>query len=118
MAELFKPGGRSIHKIDFRNHGLFASTRPVYFLRFSDRIWRLASSHTGIPNRQRKSDFLKLTAECGLTVYCTTDTDVLTDGEMQAARRYLPESRISDEDLRVQSMFLAAQKSPFKIIKT
>jgi SAM-dependent methyltransferase len=108
---LLRPGGRMVHEVDFRNHGLFDAHGPVYFLRFSDAVWRMASSHRSFPNRRRKSDFTRLTSKFGLSIYRMIDTGVLTDDEMRAARSYLPESRMSDEDLRVQGIFFAAQKT-------
>ncbi len=39
------------------------------------------------------------------------DTALLSAEEVRAARTYLSESRISDEDLRVQGIFFTARKA-------
>jgi SAM-dependent methyltransferase len=110
ISGLLRPGGRSVHEVDFRNHGLFAVHGPVYFLRFPHGLWQLASSHSSLPNRRRKSDFLRLVAESGLVLDRMIDKELLSREEVRAARAYLPESRISDEDLAVQGILFAATK--------
>lgn len=111
IADLLRPGGRTVHKVDLENHGLFAANGPVYFLRFPAWLWRLASSHRGLPNRQRKSDFLKLIAKFGLTLDQMVDVVRLSPEQVRAARVYLPESQISDEDVAVQQIFFTARKA-------
>ncbi len=110
ISDLLRPDGRTVHKVDFRNHGLFAAQGPVYFLRFPRWLWQLASSHSGLPNRRRKSDLLSLMAKFGLVLDRMIDTELLSAEEIRAARVYLSESRISDEDLAVQGIFFAARK--------
>jgi len=113
IAALLRPGGRTVHKVDFENHGLFAAQGPVYFLRFPHWLWQLASSHSGLPNRRRKSDFLRLIAQSGLVLDRMLDTELLSAADIRAARTYLAASRISDEDLAVQGIFFTArQPSP------
>lgn len=111
LSDLLCPGGRTIHKVDFENHGLFTAQGPVYFLRFPRWLWQLASSHSGLPNRGRKSDFLRLIAQFGLILDRMIDTQLLSAEEVRAARTYLSESRISDEDLAVQGIFFTARKA-------
>ena len=111
ITALLRPGGRTTHAVDFESHGLFDAQGPVYFLRFSDWVWRLASSHRGLPNRRRKSDFLKLIAKFGLTLDQMVDTVRLSPEQVRAARAYLPEARISDEDVAVQGIFFTARKT-------
>lgn len=111
LSALLRPGGRTVHKVDFENHGLFAAQGPVYFLRFPRWLWQLASSHSGLPNRGRKSDFLRLIAKFGLVLDRMIDTALLSAEEVRAARTYLSESRISDEDLAVQGIFFTARKA-------
>ena len=84
---------------------------PWYFLRFPDWLWRLASSHRGMPNRRRKSDFLKLIAKFGLTLDQMVDVVRLSAEQVREARAYLHESRISDEDVAVQEIFFTARKA-------
>ena len=111
IVSLLRPGGRTVHAVDFENHGLFEAQGPVYFLRFPDWLWRLASSHRGLPNRQRKSDFVKLIAKFGLTLDQMVDTRRLSAEQVRAARAYLPQSQMSDEDVAVQGIFFTARKA-------
>jgi SAM-dependent methyltransferase len=111
LSALLCPGGRTVHKVDFENHGLFAAQGPVYFLRFPRWLWQLASSHSGLPNRRRKSDFLRLIAKFGLIPDRMIDTALLSAEEVRVARTYLSASRISDEDLAVQGIFFTARKA-------
>jgi SAM-dependent methyltransferase len=110
ISDLLRPGGRTVHKVDFGNHGLFASQGPVYFLRFPRWLWQLASSHSGLPNRRLKSDFLSLIAKSGLVLDRMIDTELLSAEEVRAARAYLSESQISDEDLAVRGIFFTATR--------
>ena len=111
ISALLRPGGRTVHMVDFENHDLFATQGPVYFLRFPRWLWRLASSHSGLPNRRRKSDFLRLIAQCGLVLERMLDTALLSAEEVRVARAYLSASRISDEDLMVQGISFTARKA-------
>lgn len=52
MAAGLKPGGRMIHKIDFRDHGMFTPVHPeLTFLRFPASVHRRMTRHSGRPNR-------------------------------------------------------------------
>lgn len=54
MDRLLAPGGRMIHKIDFRDDGLFSSggLDPLTFLTVSDSLYSLMTSHSAKPNRR------------------------------------------------------------------
>ena len=53
MDTLLRPGGKMIHKVDFRDHGIFTrgGGHPLEFLTVSDPVFGLMSRHTGGPNR-------------------------------------------------------------------
>jgi SAM-dependent methyltransferase len=59
MDRLLAPGGRMIHEIDFRDHGMYSSLglNPLTFLTVPDIIWRAMSSHVGAPNRWLAASF-------------------------------------------------------------
>jgi SAM-dependent methyltransferase len=111
MTALLRPGARTVHCVDLANHGMFAAHGPAYFLRFPDWLWRLASSHRGLPNRRRKSHFVKLIAKSGLTLDQMIDVVRLSPEHVREARAYLHESQISDEDVAVQQIFFTARKA-------
>ena len=52
MALSLKPGGRMVHKIDLRDHGLFTPQHhELTFLRFPHRLYQLMTRNSGRPNR-------------------------------------------------------------------
>ena len=53
IDSLLKPGGKSIHKIDFEDHGLFTAggLHPLTFLTVPDRLYRWMGENSGLPNR-------------------------------------------------------------------
>lgn len=57
MDALLRPGGRMAHKIDLRDHGLFTAhgLHPLTFLTLPEWLYRLMTSHSGMPKRERAS---------------------------------------------------------------
>jgi SAM-dependent methyltransferase len=51
MAGALKPGGRLIHRIDLRDHGMFEGHHPLTFLTLPDALYRRMSAGAGRPNR-------------------------------------------------------------------
>ena len=52
MAACLKPGGRMVHKIDFRDHGMFTPAHSeLTFLRFPGWLHRQMTQRSGRPNR-------------------------------------------------------------------
>lgn len=51
MIKTLRPGGIMVHRIDFRDHGMFAGCHPLTFLTFSKQWWRRMTQHSGRPNR-------------------------------------------------------------------
>ena len=51
MAAALAPGGRLIHRIDFRDHGMFAGHHPLTFLTIPDTFYRAMTRGSGRPNR-------------------------------------------------------------------
>jgi hypothetical protein len=70
-AELMRPNGLAIHRVDFGPHDVWRSYRdPLTFLRFSDPAWRAMGSNRGAPNRIRHNQFLSAWQAAGLKVEC------------------------------------------------
>lgn len=55
MDRLLRPGGRMIHKVDLRDHNMFAGDlNPLTFLTIADRTYRwMGEDSAGLPNRVR-----------------------------------------------------------------
>jgi SAM-dependent methyltransferase len=52
MVSCLKPGGKLLHKIDFRDHGMFSLTHhELTFLEVSSPMYRLMVRNAGRPNR-------------------------------------------------------------------
>lgn len=52
MVACLKPGGKMLHKIDFRDHGMFTPTHhELTFLQIPSPIYRLMVRNSGRPNR-------------------------------------------------------------------
>ena len=66
MAACLRPGGRMVHKIDFRDHGMFTpSHSELTFLRFPAFLYRRMTHHSGRPNRVLLHRYRDLAAELG-----------------------------------------------------
>jgi hypothetical protein len=67
MDTLLVPGGRMVHQVDLRDHGMFTAggRHPLEFLTISPRVYRLMTSHTGAPNRERIGTYRALIDELG-----------------------------------------------------
>jgi SAM-dependent methyltransferase len=54
MDRVLAPGGLMLHKVDFRDHGMFTDSggHPLTFLTVSERLYRLMSRYSGRPNRR------------------------------------------------------------------
>ena len=83
MASCLKPGGRLIHKIDFRDHGLFTPQHhELTFLTFPRFIYRLMTRNSGRPNRilyhqyRDRLERLKTTGLIDYSLYVTRLTGI------------------------------------------
>jgi SAM-dependent methyltransferase len=67
MDALLAPGGRMVHQVDLRDHGMFSGggRHPLEFLTIGERAYRLMTSHTGAPNRDRAGVYRDLLAGLG-----------------------------------------------------
>ena len=54
MDDLLVPGGHMLHKIDFKDHGMFSNIgmHPLTFLTIPNFIYRLMTKDSGKPNRR------------------------------------------------------------------
>ncbi|MGB8274592.1 MAG: methyltransferase domain-containing protein, partial [Alphaproteobacteria bacterium] len=51
MYRALNPGGVLVHRIDFRDHGMFAGHHPLTFLTVPDAVYRRMTRGAGRPNR-------------------------------------------------------------------
>lgn len=67
MDALLAAGGLMIHQVDLRDHGMFSNggRHPLEFLTIGERVYRMMTSHTGAPNRERIGTYRSLLAGLG-----------------------------------------------------
>ena len=51
MTNALKPGGQLVHRIDLRDHGMFAGHHSLTFLTINDSWYRRMTAQSGRPNR-------------------------------------------------------------------
>ncbi len=66
MAACLRPGGRMVHKVDFRDHGMFTPAHSeLTFLRFPGPLHRQMTRRSGRPNRVLLHRYRDLATELG-----------------------------------------------------
>lgn len=67
MDKLLALEGLMVHWVDLRDHGMFSNggRHPLEFLTIGESIYRLMTSHTGAPNRERIGTYRRLLDELG-----------------------------------------------------
>jgi hypothetical protein len=105
MAALLKPGGVTIHRVDYSAHGRWSLyPNRLTFLTIPGPVWRLMGSQRGESNRMRHSQILAAGRKAGLEMrtIMTGDRTVPPD-DVAAVRGRLsrPFRSCSDEDLRL-----------------
>jgi len=137
MHSLLRSGGCMIHKVDFRDHGLFSDKgfHPLTYLTIPNPIYKLMTYDSGKPNRrlftyyrQKMAEF-KYDSKILITRLLGTDDKIDPHRETLLPGVDYPESSISlirdirprlqngfkdmsDEDLMVQGIFIVAKKLP------
>lgn len=66
MARALKPGGLMIHRIDLRDHGMFAGRHPLTFLTIPPWLYRRMTRASGRPNRVLMPAYRDWLARSGL----------------------------------------------------
>lgn len=101
MAEILKPGGSMVHRVDYGPHG-YGQDNPLKFLTVSNRLWRLMGSNRGWPNRLRHSQVVQALENSGFK-----STDRITRSfdleDLRSIRPFLSRDfrKIRDADLLV-----------------
>ncbi len=134
MDRLLLPGGYMIHKIDFRDHGMFSDKHhPLTFLTISGSMYKLMTHDSGKPNRRLISYYRRKTTELGydtnllITHIVGLESEILPHKEtvtfgvdysdstislLNQTRPHLQTEfrELSNEDLMVSGVFLVARK--------
>jgi len=132
MARSLKPDGIMIHRIDLRDHGMFAGHHPLTLLTLSDGLHRRITEGAGRPNRVLAPAYRAWLARSGLTGGITVSRlagvgeeqnpapwEALNDGAkaraLECVRTIRPRlsnkfKAMADEDLAVAGLVLVARK--------
>lgn len=108
MAKALKPGGRALHQVDLRSHGLHKVNR-LDFLTWRDSAWDLMYSGKGFPNRHRVDRYREAIARAGLAEPTLRPTELARKDEVDDVRPRLAARfrGLSDEDLAWLGFWLA-----------
>lgn len=101
IKNALKPGGKSIHKVDLKSHGL-DRYRPFDFLTWSDTCYQLMYSHKGFPNRWRVNKYKQAADNAKLSIARLAPNETLSREQVDAITpylvkkfRYLPKEELS-----------------------
>ncbi len=135
MNALLVPGGYMLHKIDFRDYGIFSSSghHPLTFLTIPDSMYSLMTSDSGKPNRRlinyyyRKMAVLGYDSKILITQIVGSEDKILPhketvvfgvdyyDSTIALINRIRPHLQAEfkdmlDEELMISGIFLIARK--------
>ena len=97
MDRVLNPGGRLIHKVDFRDHGIFTSQNhhPLSLLTIPNVLYDLASRNSGKPNRRLIGDFRRMLGKLGYK------TQIWVPHLVGTAKEFVPHLSEHDVDARL-----------------
>ncbi|MBM3572618.1 MAG: class I SAM-dependent methyltransferase, partial [Alphaproteobacteria bacterium] len=132
MAQALAPGGILIHRIDFRDHGMFTGHHPLTFLTLPGALYGAMSRNSGRPNRVLIPGYRDWLLRSGLKGSLRATRLVGVEGEIGPAewaaidpalqrqalasvatirpRLALPFRNFSDQDLAVAGVVLVAER--------
>jgi SAM-dependent methyltransferase len=114
MVDCLKPGGKLLHKIDFRDHGLYTPEHhELTFLEIPTPIYRLMSRNAGRPNRitiDRYRDLLSEMKRDGSIDYSLLVTHLVNVGDIVPHQEF---TNIALEKQRQAIAFVDARRSKF-----
>lgn len=96
---LLSPSGIMIHKVDLRAHNRFLKGGPLYFLKYSNFLWKMMGNNIGVPNRMRFPDYKSILIKYGFEFEFKID-EYFDLNEVEKARgTYLKGTRFSNMTL-------------------
>jgi SAM-dependent methyltransferase len=103
MDKLLKAGGKLIHEVDFRDHGIFSTynLHPLTLLTVSDSMWRKVTSNLGAPNRKLAPYFRKMLESRG---YAYDMLNILAVGSDHKFHEHQLTLGITHQELQEQSV--------------
>ncbi|MCC6194982.1 MAG: methyltransferase domain-containing protein [Burkholderiales bacterium] len=110
MARALRPGGRALHQVDLKSHGLHKANR-LDFLTWRDSVWDLMYSGKGFPNRHRVDRYREAIARAGLAAPVMRATELARKDEVDDVRPQLAARfrGLSDDELAWLGFWLATR---------
>lgn len=99
MDQLLNPGGRMVHLVDLRDHGLY-STRghhPLTHLTLPGRLYRFVTQPAGAPNRMLSPHYRTLLEQRGYATQLTPTHLLFEDGHSDPSIKRYHDGRISEQ---------------------
>lgn len=125
MAQMLKPSGKMVHKIDFRDYGMFSdyhhatqAHHPLTFLTINDNLWQMMTSHRSFLNRAFVNSYIEQFSRLGFKVaveqpvlYETEPAGTTGEWLLPIRKKLLPRFRqLPDEILQIKGAFIVVQK--------
>jgi SAM-dependent methyltransferase len=121
MDALLMPGGRMLHKVDLRDHGMFteAGLHPLTFLTFPGALYRWMSQERGCPNRVRVTTYRDVLATLGYSCEFRPTVVVGRDDELVPHPRMLQHGRdYGEREVRLVEGIRRRMARPFRNLPT
>ena len=107
-----KPGGLSVHRVDYSDHGIMGGENPFLWLCIPSNLYRLMASNRGLANRVRHHQVVDGFQRAGFQVEATViekfDPKSLTEMSSVLPKEYLAMPR---ESLLTKTAIIKARKS-------
>lgn len=112
MATCLKPGGRMLHKVDFRDHGMFTPAQPeLTYLRYRRWIYRQMTQRSGRSNRILLHSYRQLAEELSRAGELQTQILITTLVGEQEIVPHVPYARLSGPALQRAVARVEAQRA-------
>jgi len=98
LSEVSHKNTIMFHIIDFRNHNKFSKYGDLYFLKYSDTLWKWMASNVGHPNRLRMNNYENIFIKHGFT-FEPFEVEYYDDASVRHAIDTYLSRRYADNDL-------------------
>lgn len=99
LYSLLSPFGIMIHKVDLRAHNRFLKGGPLWFLKYSNFLWKMMGNNIGAPNRMRFPDYKYILKKYGFEFKFKIDEYFDLNEVKKARETYLNGTRFSNMTL-------------------
>jgi SAM-dependent methyltransferase len=112
LYSLLSPSGIMIHKVDLRAHNRFLKGGPLWFLKYSNFLWKMMGNNIGAPNRMRFPDYKYILKKYGFEFKFKIDEYFDLNEVKKARETYLNGTRFSNmtlHDLSIATFWIVGK---------